>query len=144
MKIRLQDDSVRFRITLKELEGLIHNGRIEGVTEIYSPDGTVCEGRFVYAVSISTGDLPSRCAIEPGAITLYLNAADQATLNDPSQEGVYLRRETRLRSGDIRRFMAFVEKDRPPTRCDKPEAWIYESAKDGRPASTRPIEQRPS
>lgn len=139
MKIRIQDNSIRFRITLKELDELNRVGRIEAISEIYSPDGTAREGRFVYALGTLAGKVPSRCAIEPGGITLYLNGSDLATLNNPSEEGAYLRRETRLPSGEPHRFIAFVEKDRPATRCNKPERWIYEYATDGSPASTRPI-----
>jgi hypothetical protein len=138
MKIRIQDNSVRFRITLKELEALNQTGRIESVTEVYSPEGTAPEGRFVYAVAAADIGASSRCAIEPGSITVYLNDADRVTLNSPSEEGVYLRREHTLASGETRRFMAFVEKDRPASKCDKPEAWIYDTAKDGSVASTLP------
>ena len=143
MKIRIQDNSVRFRITLKELEELNRAGRMVAVTEVYSEDGTALEGRFEYAVAVAPQNAPSRCAIAPGSITVYLNAADLALLNDPAQEGVYLRWERTLPSGEPRRFMAFVEKDRPAAKCDKPEAWIYESAPDGSPVSTRPIGRVP-
>ncbi len=141
MKLRIQDNSVRFRITLKELDELNACGHVEVVTECYSPDGSTREGRFVYAVRALAEDSTSYCDLRPDAITLYLNAADRATLKDPAEEGVYLRRETLLPSGDVHRFMAFIEKDRPATRCGKPEAWIYAYAKEGLPASTQPIHE---
>jgi len=130
MKIRIQDHSVRYRISLKELDTLNRNGRIDAVTEIYAADGVTCEGRFSYAVAAAAPGTASRCAIEPGAITLYLDKTDRATLNDSDQEGVYLQREVKLASGEMRRFMAFIEKDRPSANCPAPDVWIYQGAKD--------------
>ena len=137
MKIRIQDHSVRFRITLKELEELNRQGRIEARTEMYAADGA-CEGRFCYGVVKSDPDRPSRCEISANGIFLHLDLSDMQTLNQPSEEGVYLRREVTLPNGEMHRFIAFVEKDRPATHCDKPEAWIYET-QGGENPKIRPI-----
>ncbi len=138
MKIRIKDCAVRYRITLKELDELNSTGRLEAVTEIYSEDGAAHEGSFRYGVAIDKEASASRCAIEPGSIMFHLCADDAERLNAAGQEGVYLRRESRLPGGRIHRFMAFVEKDRPGSTCDKPEAWIYEE-KAGAAPDTRQI-----
>jgi hypothetical protein len=140
MKIRIQDNSIRFRITLAELETLNATGRLEQTTEILGPDGE-CEGRFVYGATAIEGEAESHWVIGPNAIFIHLNEADMKRLNDPSEEGVYLKREVRLPSGEVHRSMAFIEKDRPSTRCDKPEEWVYEFRAGGQP-ETRPIPPR--
>lgn len=126
MKIRIQDNSVRFRISLLELEDLNQRGRIEAKTEILSADGATCEGRFLYAIEKDGRLDSSACVVLPNSIEIRLSPADLDALNDPSQEGVYLKRECVLANGETYRFMAFVEKDRPAARCDKPEQWIYD------------------
>ncbi len=138
MKIRIKNSSVRYRITLKDLEALTKAGRIEGATEIYSLEGNSLEGRFVYGVALAPEGEKSRCAIEPGSIMVYLDEGDMSKLKDPSEEGVYLRRESQLDSGETHRFIAFVEKDRPATVCGKPDEWIYQD-KPGQRPDTRPI-----
>ncbi len=140
MKIRIQDNAIRFRITLAELEELNAKGRLENVCEIYGTNGAV-EGRFVYGITAAAGT-SARCVIGANAIFLHLSPDDMTRLNDPSEEGVYLRQEIRTADGEIRRSMAFVEKDRPSTRCDKPEEWVYEHRIGARP-ETRPIAPRP-
>lgn len=129
---------MRYRITLKELEQLNETGRIEAVTETYSGDDAKCAGRFVYAVTADPSAAESFCDIQPGSIILHLAKDSVAELNDPTNEGFYLHRETMLPSGEVHRFMAFIEKDRPPTHCDKPEEWIYEK-EPGKTPETRPI-----
>jgi hypothetical protein len=123
MKIRIQDNAVRYRITLKELDTLNSDGAIEAHTAF--PDGIV----FRYAVR-KTSDHESICRCEAQAIVLYLSPADVEALSNAQQEGVYLRTE---RGGE--RFMAFIEKDRPASRCDKPEEWIYDTAPGAKPVT---------
>lgn len=125
MKIRIQDNSVRFRISMSELETLLANGLIESRTEMVSPQTKQCVGRFIYGIKRLPGVAESACEIEPGSIWLLLNDADCEKLSDPRKEGVYLRVETEIEPGVVHRFMSFVEKDRPATHCDKPELWIY-------------------
>lgn len=132
MKIRIQDNSVRFRITLKELDELNANGSIEGrSTSILS--SAAAGGTLVYGVRAVPSATASECQVTSAGIWLELCPSDLATLNDAAQEGVYLRRE---HNGE--RFMAFIEKDRPGGKCDKPEAWVYEYAP-GQAPSTKPI-----
>ncbi|MBX3729135.1 MAG: hypothetical protein KF858_08105 [Candidatus Sumerlaeia bacterium] len=120
MKLRIQDNSIRFRMTLKELDALGTTGRLERICRL--PDG----GAWHYAVVVDRALEASRVAFGAGRIELTLSAADHATLADPSQEGVYIRREWTDAAGASQRFMVFVEKDRPGSTCTKPEAWIYD------------------
>ncbi|MFB3786994.1 MAG: hypothetical protein ACE15F_11575 [bacterium] len=138
MKIRMQDNSIRFRITLKELEQLNQEGDVVAETVIRDPRTGMVEGRFQYGLARMKTESESRCEISPAAIFIHLNPADLAVLNDPREEGVYLRREARMPDGSVYRFMAFVEKDRPPSKCDKPERWIYEQHP-GSEYETRPM-----
>ncbi len=140
MKIRIKDNSVRFRITLKELEQLNAEKRVESITETYDDSGEL-SGAFRYSILAHSGDSDTSCVIQPGSIAVHLSAADVQQLNDPAREGVYLRREVKLPAGKIHRFMAFVEKDRPPVHCEKVEAWVYEEPV-GEPPVTRPIGER--
>ncbi len=136
MKIRIQDNSVRFRITLKELETLQAVGRLESRTEVPSEPGTARQ--FLYAVCANPAATLSRLRLHPFGMELELSAPDFAVLCLPDQEGVYIRNEWSDGSGTPRRSLAFVEKDRPGSTCEKPEAWIYEEIP-GRSRETRPI-----
>jgi len=138
MKIRIQDNSIRFRITLKELEQLNQKGKAVAETVIRDPRTGMVEGRFQYGLTRLKPESESRCEISPAAIFIHLNPADLASLNDPREEGVYLRREAQMPDGSVYRFMAFVEKDRPSSKCGKPEQWIYE-LHPGMNYETRPI-----
>jgi hypothetical protein len=120
------------------LEALNETGRIECVTETYSSDGAQCVGRFVYGVIADGAASESYCDLQDGSITLHIAKDGMVELNDANNEGFYLRRETALPSGEVHRFMAFIEKDRPPTHCDKPEEWVYEK-EPGKSPETRPI-----
>lgn len=128
MKIRIQDHSVRFRVTVLEAETLLARGKIEACAEMYSSMTKACIGRFVYGITVDHEKAESSCEMNPGSIFLILTRQDAITLNDPSHEGVYLRHEVQLDEGRIHRFTAFVEKDRPTTKCSKPDEWIYERA----------------
>ena len=125
MKIRIQDHSVRFRISIREAEQLLVNGAIEACAEMFSQETKQFAGRFVYGIKQKEGLSESHCEIQPGSIRLILNSDDCRRLNDPNEEGIYLRYETKLDDGTVHRFMAFVEKDRPASKCNNPETWIY-------------------
>ncbi len=126
MKIRIQDHSVRFRITLRELEKLETEGLIESRTEIFSKETRKCVGRFVYGIKKQEEINESTCELNPGSIWMILNRQDWEKLKDPQEEGVYLRQEVEKEDGSFHRFISFVEKDRPASKCDKPEMWIYD------------------
>jgi hypothetical protein len=124
MKLRILDNSFRFRITLRELEILGGTGRIETAAR-FPPTGNR-EPSFSYAVSVDPEAPDSELRIDPFRIEFVLSRADLDRLRDPGTEGVYCRREWRDPAGDTVRAMAFLEKDRPATSCDKPEVWIYD------------------
>ncbi|MGI6454127.1 MAG: DUF7009 family protein [bacterium] len=141
MKLRIQDNSIRFRISLKELEEFNQKGQIMAETVQYHPETLEKSCIFQYGIRKSSAD-PSECVIQPGSIILQLDDQDCKTLNNPSQEGVYLQKEVQLMDGTLHRFIAFVEKDRPSTKCDKPEEWIYQKEPGQRPV-TLPIRKAP-
>ena len=136
MKIRIQDHSIRYRITLQELEELRVMGRLDRLTRILGPAGPCGEFHYSLAVDTGLGDSTVDCADR--GISLSLSVTDFETLSRPSEEGVYLRREWVDELGGAHRFLAFVEKDRPGSVCDKPEEWIYQERPGMRP-ETRPI-----
>lgn len=136
MKIRIQDNSVRFRLTIKETEMLRRTCRLESFTQVLAPQGPA--GRFRYAVTLHEDLLESTLRLETLSIEFALCTADAQTLFAPDQEGVYLRREWQDAVGETHRFMAFVEKDRPGSTCIKPEQWIYD-VRPGHPPLTIPI-----
>jgi hypothetical protein len=130
MKIRIQDNSIRFRITVRELEELAERGELMRTTTF--PTGTV----FSYGIRVKTEAAQSSIDMADGAIVAVLSAADLDLLRDDSREGVYCRTEA---AEERARFIFFVEKDRPGATCEKPEHWIYEEHA-GKPASFRPIQ----
>lgn len=136
MKIRIQDSSVRFRITLKEIEELRRDGKIVRQTQVHSSSGPC--GQFTYEIRSEVTAVESHVVLGPFSITLLLAEPDLSTLCEPSQEGVYIRHEIIDGENSPHRFIAFVEKDRPSSKCDKPEEWIYHQ-QPGKPPVTRPI-----
>lgn len=139
MKIRIQDHSIRFRLTLREVETLGKQGRLERTTQGLNADGPA--GAFRYGILANPDAKESQISIKGSSIYLILSGEDLATLLKPEEEGVYIRREWVSSEGEKHRFMAFVEKDRPGSTCVKPEAWIYDMSHQG-PPETRPIPKR--
>ena len=136
MKLRIKDNAVRFRITLKELEELRSSGCIERRTRVPGAGGEWRE--FRYAAMVDTESSESRMELGAFEMVLVLGRQDFETLCDPENEGTYVRNEWRGPDGEWHRFMAFIEKDRPGSACVKPEEWIYEEIPGRRPL-TRPI-----
>jgi len=123
MKLRIQDNSIRFRVTLKEVESLLLEGSIERRCELL---GTSTAAGLRYAVVLDPALKDSATSIEAASITLRLSPGDLATLTCPTEEGIYLKREWRGADGAERRCMVSIEKDRPASTCKKIESWIYE------------------
>lgn len=120
MKLRIQDSSIRFRLTLQEVEALGRDGRLERACRLPgSPPLTYALRRDPHAAE-------SHVVLGPYRIELVLSEGDHAELASPEREGVYVQREWAGEAGTTERFMAFVEKDRPGSTCVKKEAWIYE------------------
>ena len=137
MKLRIKDSSFRFRITLMELKTLRSSGKLACRGDIPSTGGE--PAAFSYSVVVDPGAGQSELRLEPFAITLVLSAEDCRQLAEPTREGVYIQREWTDPDGQVHRTMAFIEKDRPGSSCDKPEEWIYEDWNEGDQPKTRPI-----
>lgn len=127
MKLRIENNSVRFRITPEELALLNERCRVETSTRLYSEDGRSIEGEFIYSLTVDKEGGPTRCRIEPSFIMLILHPNELNTLNSPGNGGVHYRRESVSPSGETRRFMAYVEIDKPVKKRARPEAWLGEA-----------------
>lgn len=132
MKLRIQDSSVRFRITIKELEQLAKIGVVARETRVPASGGHTV---FLYQVRRAPDADASDLQVTPFAFTLLLSQPDFQELADPSKEGVYIRREWIDQEGKTCRFLVFIEKDRPGSTCLKQEAWIYEINPGGEPTT---------
>jgi hypothetical protein len=132
----MQDNSIRFRLTIKETELLEREKRLDRRTEILGSGGSI--NVFAYSISVDERISDSEIRLGPASIEFVLCPTDARCLFDPTREGVYVRREIAEPDGGARRFLAFVEKDRPGSTCIKPEEWIYD-VEGGRPVRTVPI-----
>ncbi|MCC6547831.1 hypothetical protein IT570_11760 [Candidatus Sumerlaeota bacterium] len=141
MKIRIQDNSIRFRVTLKEVELFAETGVLERSTQCIGHDGL--GPLFKYSVVYGSNLPESSLELSAASITLKLCSADREMLLQPDEEGVYIRREWVSPEGKAHRFMALVEKDRPGSTCVKKEQWIYDVSPAGA-IDSRPIPQRKS
>jgi hypothetical protein len=136
MKIRIQDNSIRLRLTLREIESFAEQGLIERSMQVVMPDGL--GPTFQYRLECDSSLSDSRVRIDERCISVQLCRTDRDALIQPDQEGVYIRREWKSPDGTSHRFMAFVEKDRPGSTCIKKEQWIYDVSRQGE-VETRPI-----
>jgi len=139
MKIRIRDNSLRLRITLRELEHLAAEGKLRSEMHCLANSGPA--GLFGYEIAVDATLAESDAAVEAFCIRLTLSRADLQSLLKPDHEGIYLKREIDG-PGGIQRFIAMLEKDRPGVACEKPEEWVYEDRPGSRP-ETRSIEQCP-
>ncbi len=124
MKLRIENNSIRFRITLEELSHLNDRCRVEAGTKLYSADGMKVDGEFIYALAVDSEGGPTRCRIEPSFIMLILHPGELALLNAPGDGCVYFQRESILPDGATHRFMAYVEVDKPVKKRNRPESWL--------------------
>ena len=122
MKIRIQDNSIRLRLTLREVEAFAAEGAIARGTQVVTPSGL--GPVFRYALEYDSGLVESKVLVDGSSISVQLCTADRDCLLNPQEEGVYIRREWISPVGKSHRFMAFVEKDRPGSTCVKKEQWI--------------------
>ncbi|MBI4556201.1 MAG: hypothetical protein HY706_01335 [Candidatus Hydrogenedentes bacterium] len=134
MKLRIKDNAVRFRLTLKEAETLERDRELYSYTDFPGSD-PARPVRFRYGIKVSDAAATGAIQCADNGITATLPAAGLKELLDPAQEGVYYRFEVGTPAPE--RFMFFVEKDRPGSTCDKPELWIYEEV-GGKVAATQP------
>lgn len=121
MKLRIENNAIRFRITPEELDRLRDRGRVEAATQLFSPDGGHIEGEFIYAIVVDGEGGAEGCLIEPGYIMLILPREALGDLCDPDGPGYRYQRESHTSDGGIQRFDAHVELDKPVKR-PRPEA----------------------
>lgn len=112
MKLRIEDNSIRFRITPEELARLNDEGRVESATQIHSEDGGRLEGEFIYALAVDLQGGATQCRIEPSFILFILHPDDLALLNARGEDGFLYERESIAPEGDVKQFKAYVEVDR--------------------------------
>ena len=129
MKIRIQDNSIRLRLTLREVEQFARDGSVARRTQVVGPDGL--GPVFTYRLDWDDSLEETKVEIAGGSIAVRLCPADRDMLLREDEEGVYIRREWVAPDGTIHRFMAFVEKDRPGSTCVKQEQWVYDAPPHG-------------
>ncbi len=123
MKLRIKDNSFRFRITLSELEELRTEGFVS--CESLASRQEMC---FTYSVQHDPQIRESCLQVQSFAMVLQLSSRDLDNLLKPEEEGVYLKSEWEGEDGSVCRAITFIEKDRPSSHCDKPDSWIYEDS----------------
>lgn len=135
MKLRIMDNSFRFRVTLEELEKL----RSEGNVDCSSAAGDLGQGAvaFRYGLQAAPTAVRSELQLSPFSIRVTLCQSDVESLSQPAQEGIQIRNEWTEPDGTVRRSIILVEKDRPAAKCDKPEEWIYRAGKGGEPEARK-------
>jgi len=122
MKLRIENNAVRFRISGEELARLADESGLEAATQIFGRDGASVEGEFIYALAVDREGGPTRCRIEPGYIMFILDSGAMENL-EKSGSYVFLR-ESVAAGGEAKRFMAYVEIDKPRKRRGRPEDWL--------------------
>lgn len=130
MKLRIENNAIRFRITPGELAELNGQSRVEAATQLLTEDGAKVAGEFIYALAVDRDGGPTRCRIEPSFIMLILHPSALNTLNAPGGGGFYYQRESTTPEGDVKRFMAYVEIDRPVKKRNRPENWLEGDARE--------------
>jgi hypothetical protein len=95
--------------------------------------------RFSYGIRVNPDTTDGFISFDGKAILTTISAAELSQLQDDSREGIYFRHEPA--DEGAKRFIFFIEKDRPSSVCEKPEQWIYEEA-GGKVQSLRPIAKK--
>ncbi len=130
MKMHLQDNVVRIRLSLKEVERLLVEKKIESCVETSYQDARQPDGSLSYGVRVDESTQNSWCEISSNGIWLVLSNEDCERLNQPDQEGISFRDESKNNQGPTASFRGCVEKDRPPSKLKKPEKWVTDHASD--------------
>lgn len=120
MNLRIKSHTVRFRITLDEMDEFAKNGLLVDETLIPGGDST---NSFRFEIQHSPENEASEFTIQPYGMRLVLNGPDFAELADATKDGVYIRREHCNEDGKTHRFVVYVEKDKgkkKASRASKP------------------------
>ena len=114
MKLRIHDNSIRFRVAKSELAVLQDEGKIESWIHIPDLGGQV--RKFIYSV-IYDGNAPeSRTEIKPYVLAMYLGSNDFESLCSPTQEGICTHLEVNNGNESANKLLVYVEKDRADRR----------------------------
>jgi len=85
MKLRIKDNSLRFRVTQSEMVGLIETGRIEK-TVFLGPDE---KSRWTYALEHQPSSTCATLRYEAPELTVVLSTADVRTWGPSDEVGIY-------------------------------------------------------
>jgi hypothetical protein len=110
MKLRIKSNSVRFRLGEGELEQLSTTGTISCQTVIPSIDGA--EAVFRYDIHKAADSEESDLQLTASGFSCRLDAKALATLMDPSEDGVYVKRVYQSAEGKPQGFVFYIEKDK--------------------------------
>jgi hypothetical protein len=112
VNVRIEDNTVRFRISPEELARLNDEGRLESAVQLYTEDGGALEGEFIYALAVEREFGATRCHIEPSFILFILHPGDLAILNAQPEAGFTHTRKSIGANGEQHLFKACVQVDR--------------------------------
>ena len=119
MKLRITDNSFRFRIASNELAQLQRDGFLECTTTAFTSENE--EQVFRFRIRHQPESEKSEVKLEPFAATFVVSSSDLESLSDQSREGVYVESEWVDSQGQLKGFTACVEKDRPRRAHRQPE-----------------------
>lgn len=110
MKLRIKSNNLRFRITGEELLQLQSTGSI--ASETYIPTRGNESILMRNEIVVQPEGLTSELKLTEFGFSCRLSRQDMATLVDPENEGVYIKRVGRTPSGEATGFVFYVEKDK--------------------------------
>jgi len=85
MKLRIKDNSLRFRISQSELASLVDSGRTEK-TIYFASDG---DSRLTYALECRPSSNHATLLYQPGRITVVLSRDEVKAWGESEQVGIY-------------------------------------------------------
>jgi|ERR1700722_10123914 len=85
MKLRINDNSLRFRISQSELANLVDSGRTEK-TIYFAPDG---DSQLTYALQCRPSSTHATLLYQPGKITVVLSTDEVKAWGGSEQVGIY-------------------------------------------------------
>ena len=114
MKLRIDNNNMRFRIDGEGLLNLSRQQHLQCQTKIPQQDGAIA--LFEYDVVVDPAATAADIRIAPFGIHLILSPADFAQLNDPARESVSFQREWKNETGQMDSLKVCLEKDRMQRR----------------------------
>jgi len=111
MKLRITENSFRFRITSTELAQLQRSGLLECKTVALTAEDE--ENVLRFRISHRREARQSEFRLERLAVNFIISGSDLESLSNQNRESIYLEREWVDSQGQLKRSRAYVEKDRP-------------------------------